>query len=273
NVPAENVISAADAKTIYQVPIAYHQAGLDKAVLKHFNLKNDKPDLSRWEKIVDAVENPAGDVTIATVGKYVTLLDSYKSLIEALHHGGISNKTRVHLRWVDAEAFEKSNDNHELVDVHGILVPGGFGERGTEGKIKAVQYARENKVPYFGICFGMQMAVIEAARNLVGLKDANSSEIRPEGKQNIVGLMTEWVKGNELETRAANGHMGGTMRLGAYPCTMKTGSLAEKIYAAPSIWERHRHRYEVNFNYHPDLAKCGVVFSGLSTDGKLAEIG
>jgi CTP synthase len=272
NVPADNVISAADAKSIYQVPIAYHEAGLDKAVLKHFNIDYKKPDLSRWANIVDTVQNPEGNVTIAVVGKYVTLLDSYKSLIEALHHGGIANKTKVNLRWVDAESLEKSEDMHELVDAHGILVPGGFGERGTEGKIRAVKYARENKVPYFGICYGMQMAVIEAARNLCNLKDANTSEIKPNGQNNIVGLMTEWVKGNELETRAANGNMGGTMRLGAYPCTMKTGTLAEKIYAAPSISERHRHRYEVNVNFQPKLEEQGVVFSGLSPDGSLPEI-
>jgi CTP synthase len=272
NVPAENVVSAPDASTIYQVPVTYHQAGLDHAVLKHFHLhEKSKPDLKRWEEIVETVQNPDGAVTIAIVGKYVTLLDSYKSLIEALHHGGIANKTKVILRWIDAEKLETS-DLHELNDANGILVPGGFGERGTEGKIRAIQYARENKIPYFGICFGMQMAVIEAARNLAGLKDANTSEIKPNGKQNIVGLMTEWVKGNELETRQANDNLGGTMRLGAYPCAVKSGSLAEKIYATPSISERHRHRYEVNIAYKDQLEQCGVVFSGLSPDANLPEM-
>ena len=273
NVPEENVVSAQDVKTIYQVPITYHQAGLDRAVLKYFGLHDKtKPDLQKWEKIVDTVQNPEGAVTIAIVGKYVTLLDSYKSLIEALYHGGIANKTKVNLRWVDSEKLEKANDNSEFLDVHGILVPGGFGERGTEGKIKAVQYARENKIPYLGICFGMQMAVIETARHLGGLPHANSSELKPANDQNVVGLMTEWVKGNETETRAVNGNMGGTMRLGAYPCIMKSGSLAEKVYASGSIHERHRHRYEVNINYQQQLEKSGLVFSGLSPDGKLPEI-
>jgi CTP synthase len=272
NVPSENVVSAPDAKTIYQVPLTYHEAGLDKAVFKHFDLPLDKkPNFKKWEDIVEAVQNPEGDVTVAIVGKYVSLLDSYKSLIEALYHGGIANRTRVHLRWVDAEKLATS-DMHELNDADAILVPGGFGERGTEGKIKAITYARENKVPYFGICFGMQMAVIEAARNLAGITDANTSEIKPEGKNNVVGLMTEWVKGNELEKRAANSNMGGTMRLGAYPCVVKTGSLAAKIYDTPSISERHRHRYEVNTDYMNELEKYGVVFSGLSPDGKLPEM-
>lgn len=273
NVPEENVVSAQDVKTIYQVPITYHQAGLDAAVLKHFGLQDKtKPDLQKWEKIVDTVQNPDGAVTIAVVGKYVSLLDSYKSLIEALYHGGIANKTKVNLRWVDSEKLEKAEDTSDFLDVHGILVPGGFGERGTEGKIKAIRFARENKVPYLGICFGMQMAVIEAARHLGGLDHANSSELKPANDQNVVGLMTEWVKGNETETRAANGNMGGTMRLGAYPCVMQSGSLAEKVYASPSIQERHRHRYEVNINYKDQLEKAGLVFSGLSPDGKLPEI-
>jgi CTP synthase len=271
NVSPENVVSAPDAKTIYQVPIIYHQEGLDTAVLKYFNLPDNKPDLSKWEKIVDTVQNTNGDVTIAIVGKYVTLLDSYKSLIEALHHGGIANKTKVNLRWVDAEKLEKSN-GEELQDVQGILVPGGFGERGTEGKIKAIKYARENKIPYFGICFGMQMAVIEASRHLGGLPKANTSEITPDNDQNIVGMMTEWLKGNELEVRNAKTDLGGTMRLGAYPCYLQAGSLAEKIYGGAEISERHRHRYEVNINFKENFDKAGIVFSGLSPDGKLPEI-
>lgn len=271
NVTPENVVSAPDAKTIYQVPITYHNEGLDSAVLKYFNLPANNPNLAAWEKIVDTVQNPKGEVTIAIVGKYVTLLDSYKSLIEALHHGGIANQTKVNLRWVDSEKLETS-DNSELQDVQGILVPGGFGERGTEGKIKAIKYARENKIPYFGICFGMQMAVIEASRNLGGLPKANTSEITPINDQNIVGLMTEWVKGNELETRNASTDLGGTMRLGAYPCLLQSGSLAEKAYGSREISERHRHRYEVNINFKDAFDKAGIVFSGLSPDGKLPEI-
>ncbi|MDB5478542.1 MAG: pyrG [Alphaproteobacteria bacterium] len=271
NVSPENVVSAPDAKTIYQVPITYHEEGLDRAVLNYFDLPFSKPDLSRWENIVHTVQNPEGAVTIAVVGKYVTLLDSYKSLIEALHHGGIANKTRVNLRWVDAEKLEKTG-LEELQDVQGILVPGGFGERGTEGKIRAITYARENKIPYFGICFGMQMAVIEASRNLGSLPEANSSELRPENPQNVVGLMTEWLKGNELETRHETTDLGGTMRLGAYPCFLEQGSLASKIYGGAEISERHRHRYEVNINYKTNYNQAGLVFSGMSPDNKLPEI-
>jgi CTP synthase len=283
NVPPENVVSAPDARTIYEVPITYHQEGLDRAVLKYFNMPDNKPDLSKWEKIVETALHPKGEVRIAIVGKYVSLLDSYKSLIEALHHGGIANGTKVKLQWVDAENLEK-NGIDELKGAHGILVPGGFGERGTEGKIKAIKYARENKIPYFGICFGMQMAVIEASRNLGGLPKANTSEITPDNDQNIVGMMTEWLKGNELETRNAATDLGGTMRLGAYPCVLAKGSLAEKIYLPlppgegrgegfdGTISERHRHRYEVNINFKDNFDKAGIVFSGLSPDGKLPEI-
>lgn len=273
NVQPDNVVSAPDASTIYEVPITYHQQGLDHAVLNYFKLPNDqKPDLSRWEEIVRTVKNPEGSVNIAIVGKYVSLLDSYKSLIEALHHGGIANKTKVNLNWVDAEELETAETPDVLLEADAIMVPGGFGSRGTEGKIRAIRYARENKIPYLGICFGMQMAVIEASRNLGGLPEANTSEITPDGTQNIVGMMTEWVKGNDLMTRTSNDNLGGTMRLGAYPCTLKTGSLAEKIYQAPSISERHRHRYEVNFQYKKHFDQAGIVFSGLSPDGSLPEI-
>ncbi len=272
NVKESNVISAPDAKSIYQVPLTYHAEGLDRAILDYFHLPTDnKPNLNAWHHIVDTHFNPEGAVTIAVVGKYVSLLDSYKSLMEALTHGGIANRTKVNLRWVDAEKLE-SGDVSELMDVEGILVPGGFGERGTLGKIRAIEFARKSQIPFFGICYGMQMAVIEAARHIAGIEDANTSEIAPDGKNNVVGLMTEWVKGNELETRKNNGDLGGTMRLGAYPCVLKTGSLAEKIYHAPSISERHRHRYEVNFNYKDKLERAGVVFSGLSPDSKLPEI-
>lgn len=272
NVSPENVVSAPDAKSIYDVPLTYHEEGLDRAVLKYFNMQTDKkPDLKPWSDIANTVKNPQGEVNIAVVGKYVTLLDSYKSLIEALHHGGIANKVKVNLRWVDAEKLETS-DGSELHGVGAILVPGGFGSRGTEGKIRAIKYARENKVPYLGICFGMQMAVIEAARSLGGMPKANTSEITPDNDQNIVGLMTEWVKGNELEKRTASTDLGGTMRVGAYPCAISKGSLAEKIYGAANINERHRHRYEVNVNFKEALEKAGVTFSGLSPDGRLPEI-
>jgi CTP synthase len=272
NVKESNVISAPDAKSIYQVPLTYHAEGLDRAILDYFHLPTDnRPNLNAWHHIVDTHFNPEGAVTIAVVGKYVSLLDSYKSLMEALTHGGIANRTKVNLRWVDAEKLE-GGDMSELMDVEGILVPGGFGERGTLGKIRAIEFARKSQIPFFGICYGMQMAVIEAARHIAGIADANTSEITPDGKQNVVGLMTEWVKGNELETRRNNGDLGGTMRLGAYPCVLKTGSLAEKIYGAPSISERHRHRYEVNTTYQDKLERAGVVFSGMSPDGKLPEI-
>lgn len=272
NITPERVISAADADTIYQVPISYHDAGLDRAVLDYFQIGSAKePDLSQWQRIVDNVRYPQAEVTIAVVGKYVTLLDSYKSLMQALHHGGIANKSKVNLRWVDAEKLERG-DLTDLQDVQGILVPGGFGERGTMGKITAVKYARENNIPYFGICFGMQMAVIETARNLAGLIDANSTEF---GSCNtpVVGLMTEWIKDGTAEQRSANGNLGGTMRLGAYPCQLTKGSLAAKVYDnAELINERHRHRYEVNTTYREQLEKHGLIFSGLSPDGELPEM-
>jgi CTP synthase len=252
--------------------LTYHAEGLDRAVLDYFTLSNEtKPDLSKWEQIVDTVQNPEGSVTIAVVGKYVSLLESYKSLVEALVHGGIANKTKVNIVWVDAEKLEQG-DTSILHEVQAILVPGGFGERGTKGKIIAIEYARKSNTPFFGICFGMQMAVIETARNLCSLVDAHSSEINPQSQHNIVGLMTEWVKEDQLETRVNQGDMGGTMRLGAYPCVIKQGSLAEKIYGVSSISERHRHRYEVNLAYQELLEKAGLILSGFSPDGKLPEI-
>ncbi|HEY1096049.1 MAG TPA: CTP synthase [Alphaproteobacteria bacterium] len=272
NVTPERVISAPDVDTIYQVPISYHQSGLDTQVLDYFQMSTAKDvDLKQWQHIVDTVRYPQGEVTVAIVGKYVSLLDSYKSLMQALHHGGISNKVKVNLRWVDAEELDSGDNWESLKDVNAILVPGGFGERGTMGKINAVRYARENKIPYFGICFGMQMAVIESARNLAGLVNANSTEFGSCDTP-IVGLMTEWKKDDGVEQRSANGNLGGTMRLGAYPCDLLPGSLAAKAYNATSISERHRHRYEVNINYREQLEKTGMVFSGLSPDGTLPEI-
>jgi CTP synthase len=273
NVRTEAVIPALDIDTIYAVPISYHEAGMDREVLRHFGLPYEsEPDLSHWQRIVDIARQPEGTVRIAVVGKYTNLLDSYKSLAEALTHGGIANNVRVQLDWVDSEIFEQPNAVEQLDGVHGILVPGGFGERGTQGKIEAVRFARERKVPFFGICFGMQMAVIECARNLAGLPGASSTEFGPCDIP-IVGLLTEWARGNEIERRAAGGNLGGTMRLGAFPATLTDGSLVRDVYAgAAQIQERHRHRYEVNIHYRDQLEATGLRFSGLSPDGVLPEI-
>jgi CTP synthase len=273
NVRAEAVIPALDVSTIYAVPISYHEAGMDREVLRHFALPYEhEPDLSRWHKIVETVSAPEGEVRIAVVGKYTNLLDSYKSLAEALAHGGIANKVRVRLDWVDSEIFEKPDAVQQLEGVHGILVPGGFGERGTQGKIEAVRFARERRVPFLGICFGMQMAVIEAARNLAGLTGASSTEFGPCDIP-VVGLLTEWARGNDIERRRAGGDLGGTMRLGAFPAALAENSLVRDIYeGASQISERHRHRYEVNIHYRDELEATGLRFSGLSPDGVLPEI-
>lgn len=273
NVREEAVIPANDVSSIYGVPLRYHAEGFDDQVCRHFDIARDQqPDLTRWQEIFDRIHLPEGEVKIAIVGKYINLLDSYKSLIEALAHGGIANHVRVKLEWIDSEVFEKNNAVQELEDVHGILVPGGFGERGTEGKIAAVRFARERSVPYFGICFGMQMAVVEIARNLANLPDANSTEFGPT-KDPVVGLMTEWARGNALEQRNKDGALGGTMRLGAYPCNLAAGTRIFDIYGGkPHIDERHRHRYEVNINYADQLAATGLQFSGMSPDGNLPEI-
>ncbi len=273
NVRTEAVIPALDIDTIYAVPISYHEAGMDREVLRHFALPYEaEPDLSHWQRIVDIARQPEGIVRIAVVGKYTNLLDSYKSLAEALTHGGIANRVKVQLDWVDSEIFEQPNAVEQLDGVHGILVPGGFGERGTVGKIEAVRFARERRVPFFGICFGMQMAVIECARNLAGLEGASSTEFGPCDIP-IVGLLTEWARGNEIERRAAGGNMGGTMRLGAFPAALTQGSLVREVYAgAAQIQERHRHRYEVNIHYRDQLEATGLRFSGLSPDGVLPEI-
>jgi CTP synthase len=275
NILPERVIAALDAPTIYQVPISYHEQGFDDQVLGYFGIEAPEPDLKMWRGIVERVRQPEGEVTIAIVGKYTSLLDSYKSLAEALTHGGIANNVRVNLQWLDSEIFEKPDYPygvlHHLENAHAILVPGGFGTRGTEGMIRAAQFARERRVPYFGICFGMQMAVIEAARNLAGLKGAGSSELGSYHDP-VVGLMTEWMRGNAQERRAANGDLGGTMRLGAYPCMLAEGARVRAIYGDGEISERHRHRYEVNVNYRETLEKAGLRFSGMSPDGELPEI-
>ncbi len=266
------VIPAEDVKSIYEVPIKYHAEGLDTQLLRHFGLPSDKePDLARWENIVERVHKPEGEVTIAVVGKYMGLQDAYKSLDEALTHGGIANNVRVKTVWLDAEIFETDDAALHLQDAHGILVPGGFGERGVEGKVKAATFARTRHIPYFGICLGLQMAVVEAARNLAGIGGAASTEFG-ECAEPVVGLLTEWERDGEVETRSAESDLGGTMRLGAYPCALAEGSLAQKIYDTTEISERHRHRYEVNVNYMNRLSAAGVSFSGMSPDGRLPEV-
>ena len=272
NVREDAVIQALDVDTIYQVPISYHEQGFDELVCRHFGLdRGRKPDLSRWTEIVERVRSPEGEVKIGVVGKYTHLQDSYKSLSEALVHGGISNNVRVNLDWIEAEIFETEGAVQKLDDVNGILVPGGFGERGAEGKIAAVKFAREHMVPYFGICFGMQMAVIEVARNLAGLSGAGSTEFGATEKP-VVGLLTEWMRGDELERRSTEDNLGGTMRLGAYECHLAPDSRVAGIYDTPVISERHRHRYEVNINYQEELETAGLMFAGLSPDKELPEI-
>ncbi|MBY0260253.1 CTP synthase [Methylobacterium sp.] len=271
NVRETAVIEARDVASIYDVPLSYREAGLDREVLAHFDLPSqDEPDLTRWRTISERVKNPEGEVSIAIVGKYTGLKDAYKSLTEALTHGGIAHRVKVNLEWIEAEVFEREDPAPFLEGIHGILVPGGFGQRGAEGKIRAARYARERKIPYFGICFGMQMAVIEAARALAGVADANSTEFG-ETAEPVVGLLTEWLKGNELERRAAAGDLGGTMRLGAYQASLRPGTKIAEIYGTTEISERHRHRYEVNMAYREGLEAKGLCFSGLSPDGLLPE--
>jgi CTP synthase len=271
NVRPSAVIQALDVASIYDVPRAYHAEGLDQEVLDAFGIKDSKkPDLTRWNEIMHRITEPEGEVNIAIVGKYTGLLDAYKSLKEALIHGGIANNVKVNLQWLESEIFEKEDPAPYLEGVHGILVPGGFGERGSEGKIHAATFARTRQVPYFGICFGMQMACIEAARNLCGITTASSTEFG-QTKEPVVGEMKEWMKGNELEIRAKGGDLGGTMRLGAYAATLSKGSHIAEIYGDTQISERHRHRYEVNTAYRAKLESAGLKFAGMSPDGLLPE--
>ena len=270
NVAERAVIPVMDAQTIYQVPRMLHEWGLDQYVLDHFNLQNPEANLEEWDAVVDNQLNAKGEVTIAMVGKYMELLDAYKSLTEALIHAGIHNKTKVKIRYVDSELLQ---DDHSLIEgADAILVPGGFGTRGTEGKIFAVKTARENKIPYLGICLGMQIAVIEYARNVCGLDGANSTEFNPDTQYPVVGLIEEWVDehGNK-EQRSEDSDLGGTMRLGAQVCHLISGSMAQKIYGSERIEERHRHRYEVNNNFLPQLKEAGLVIGGLSYDKSLVE--
>ncbi len=277
NVRKEHVIAAYDLKSIYEAPLAYHREGLDQAVLDVFQISPaPRPDLSVWQDVVDRIQNTDGEVSIAIVGKYVQLEDAYKSIKEALVHGGMANRVKVNVEWVDAEIFEREDPAAHLAGFHAILVPGGFGERGTEGKIRAAEFARTRKIPYLGICLGMQMAVIEAARNLAGLPDAGSEEFDLEvGKRRfepVVYHLKEWVQGNEKVHRKVGDDKGGTMRLGAYDAVLKAGSKVAQIYGSLSIDERHRHRYEVDTKYRAKLEECGLVFSGMSPDGRLPEI-
>jgi CTP synthase len=272
NVYPARVIPALDLPTIYQAPIAYHAQGFDTQVLSVFGIADaPAPDLSRWKLVADHVRNPEGEVRIAVVGKYMQVKDSYKSLSEALTHGGIANNVRVQMEWIDSEIFERADAAAFLEDVDGILVPGGFGERGVEGKIQAVKFARERKVPFFGICYGLHMAVIEVARDLAGFEGAGTTE-NGKPRHAVIGLMTEWTKGNEVETRNEGGDLGGTMRLGAYPAILTPGSRVAEAYGTTQISERHRHRYEVNTRYTRSLAEHGLVVSGWSPDGRLPEI-
>ncbi|MEJ0012869.1 MAG: CTP synthase [Bauldia sp.] len=272
NVRPSAVIQALDVANIYQVPAAYHAEGLDDEVLAAFGMKDaPAPDLARWNTITRTIAGYDGEVTIAVVGKYTGLKDAYKSLVESLHHGGIANTVKVNLEWIEADTLEEGGAPAQKLEfVDGILVPGGFGQRGSEGMINAAGFAREHKVPFFGICFGMQLAVVEATRHLVGLDKANSSEFGPTPDP-VVGLMTEWLRGNQLEKRAHDGDLGGTMRLGAYPAMLQRGSLISDIYGATEIEERHRHRYEININYRDRLEQHGLRFAGLSPDGLLPE--
>ncbi len=272
NVRQTAVIEAQDVDNIYAVPEAYHAAGLDREVLAAFGIDSAPiPELAVWRTINERIRNPEGNVTIAIVGKYTGMKDAYKSLTEALSHGGIANKVKVNLDWIESEVFEREDPTPFLEHVDGILVPGGFGQRGAEGKIKAAQFARERRVPYFGICFGMQMAVVEAARNLCGIGEANSTEFGATAEP-VVGLMTEWMKGNELHRRGRDGDLGGTMRLGAYPALLQRGSQAAGIYGTTEISERHRHRYEVNTAYRGRLEQHGMRFCAMSPDGVLPEM-
>ncbi|QQV75924.1 CTP synthase [Sphingomonas aliaeris] len=274
NVPKDAVIPALDAKSIYAVPVQYHQEGLDDAVLNAFGiLPGRSPDLSRWTDIMDRLTNPEGEVTVGVVGKYVGLQDAYKSLNEALVHGGIANRVKVNIEWIDAELFEAADSDiaARLEPLHAILVPGAFGSRGAEGKIASVRFAREKEIPYFGICFGMQMACIEGARDLASIEDASSTEFGPTD-QPVVGMITEWMTAEGVEKREAGGDLGGTMRLGAYEAKLDGNSVVSSIYGGTDISERHRHRYEVNTAYKQALETGGLVFSGMSPDGMLPEI-
>lgn len=272
SVREEGVIPAIDRPSIYDVPASYHEEGLDAQLLKVLDLPaGDAPDLTAWRRIVSRLERPEGEVSVAVVGKYTDLADAYKSLNEALVHGGIANNVSVNLQWIDADEFLRRDASAQVQGVNAVLVPGGFGERGVEGKIAAVTYARTRRLPFLGICFGMQLACVEAARNLAGIPGASSTEFGP-CPDPVVGLLTEWERDGEVQRRGAEDDLGGTMRLGTYPCWIDDGSVAAEAYGAGQIDERHRHRYEVNINYKAALERAGLRFSGMSPDGRLPEI-
>lgn len=274
NVAEDAVITAKDVNSIYEVPLYFHKEGLDEKIVSMLNMWTKAPDMTKWEQLCNVLQNPIDEVTIAVVGKYVSLKDSYKSLNEALLHGGIANKLKVNLKFIDSEDIEKEGIGNKFGDVNAILVPGGFGSRGIEGKISAIRYARENKIPYFGICLGMQLLVIEFARNVCNLKSAYSTEFKPDTPDPIIYLMKEWYdyRRKEIVKRDENSNLGGTMRLGSYPCILKEGSLAFNAYKEKEIFERHRHRYEFNIKYKEILEQNNLLFSGLSPDGSLVEI-
>ena len=274
NVGEDAVITAKDVGCIYEVPLVFHQEGLDGKIIELLNIWTRAPKLEAWEELVQHFKEPQHEVTIAIVGKYVNLTESYKSLNEALHHGGVANRSTVHLYFVDSEKLTDGNCGEMLAGADGILVPGGFGSRGVEGKICAARYARENKVPYFGICLGMQIAVIEFTRHVAGLKNANSAEFNELTPDPVIYLMTEWFdeRSRTVQRRDASSEKGATMRLGAYPCRLTAGSLARQAYGSDEIAERHRHRYEFNNDYMARLADKGLVFSGMSPTGDLVEI-
>lgn len=272
NVREENVIAALDVSNIYQVPISYSKEGMDRAVCRYFGISTEQPaDMGKWEKIIETIKSPEGEVCVAVVGKYTQLLEAYKSLHEAIKHGAIANHYQVKIKWIDSEKLESEPAADYLKDVNAIIVPGGFGQRGTVGKMAAITYARTHNIPYLGICLGMQLSVIEAAQNLCGMKNANTTEFAPDCEP-VVGLMTEWDRNGRKETRSQSSDLGGTMRLGAYPCQLQPNSKAAEIYGCTHISERHRHRYEVNLAYEQQLQKAGLIFSGKSPDGNLPEI-
>ncbi|MBE6447811.1 MAG: CTP synthase [Alphaproteobacteria bacterium] len=272
NIREENVITALDVNSIYQVPISYSHEGMDKQVCKHFGIPcESEPDLSKWEHIINTLRLPEGEVRIAVVGKYTQLLEAYKSINEALTHGGIANKYKVKIKWINSEILEQEDPSLHLNDVSAILVPGGFGQRGTEGKIQAIRYAREHKIPFLGICLGMQLAVIETMRNVAGIKNAGTTEFDAKCEP-VISLMTEWETEQGKEVRTQDSDLGGTMRLGAYPCVLKSGSVVANAYGCEHIQERHRHRYELNIKYESQLRMAGMSITGKSPDGLLPEI-
>jgi len=271
NVSSDDVIQALDVNNIYSVPIVYHKEKLDIQVLKHFSIKPKSINLLKWKNIVKVASNVKDSIDVGIVGKYTDLPDAYKSLNEALVHGAVANNIGINIKWINSEKLEKSNINKELKGINSIIVPGGFGERGVEGKINAIKYARINKVPFLGICLGLQLSVIEFSRNVLKLKDADSSEFS-NTDNNVIGLLTEWYRQGKKETRSKKSNVGGTMRLGAYPCKIENNTMAHNIYKSSNIKERHRHRYEVNSEYEKKLSLKGLIFSGKSPDGSLPEI-